>query len=180
MYSELKSVSFMGVSDPAEMFLSEKDLNAMEFNFLVRPTLEIHHHECQISRTEGEEDDEVSQVVDQDQEVVAVQEEKQEEDKFDLLASTLKLKIPTVEEFKVVEDDDSGFKTPTSLDKKIPVPLKCPPAPRKPKSLPSSTMKRKAHRHRRVFLDLSSEIESLFPPALVADFGGKIKKKFRQ
>ncbi|KAF3454716.1 hypothetical protein FNV43_RR05164 [Rhamnella rubrinervis] len=174
----------MGVSDPAEIFLSEKDLNAMKFNFLVRPTLEIHdHHECQISRSEGEEEDEVSDVVDQDQEVVAVQEQKQEEDKFDLLVSTLKLKIPTVEEFGPVQDDDNGFKTPTSLDQKIPVALKCPPAPRKPKSLPSSTIKttkRKAHGHRRVFLDLSCEIESLFPPTLVAGFGGKIKKKARQ
>lgn len=179
MYSELKSVSFMGVSDPGEMFLSEKDLNAMEFNFLVRPTLEIHRHdECQISRSEGDEDDdEVSQVVDQDKQVVAVQEE---DHKFDLLVSTLKLKIPTsVEEFRVIQDDDNGFKTPTFLDQKIPVTLKCPPAPRKPKSLPS-TKKRKAHRRQRLFLDLSSEIESLFPPTLVADFGGKAKKKVRQ
>ncbi|KAF5737165.1 cyclin-dependent protein kinase inhibitor SMR3 [Tripterygium wilfordii] len=32
----------------------------------------------------------------------------------------------------VVEEDD-GFKTPTSLDHKIPVEIECPPAPRKPK-----------------------------------------------
>lgn len=196
MYSELKSISFMGVSDP-EMFLSEKDLNAMEFNFLVGPTLEeIHHDDCQISRNSEKEkgdEDEVSKAVQQLQKPKKAQEGDQGEDKFGLLVSTLKLKIPThggVEEFRLIDQDhrhhqdkeddhddvdNNGFKTPTSLDQKIPATLKCPPAPRKPKSLPST--KRKAHHHQRVLLDLSSEIESLFPPALFADLGGKVKKK---
>ncbi|KAM7259784.1 hypothetical protein ACFE04_015525 [Oxalis oulophora] len=69
-------------------------------------------------------------------------------------------------------DVDDGLKTPTSLDQEIPVILTCPPAPRKPKSIPNFSMKRKDRR----LLDLSEEIESLFPPGLV---GGKIKK-FRQ
>ncbi|PPD87572.1 hypothetical protein GOBAR_DD15477 [Gossypium barbadense] len=78
------------------------------------------------------------------------------------------------------ENDNDGFKTPTSLDHKIPAAtiLKCPPAPRKPKSLPiiSSPAKRKSLR-RRILLDLTKEIESLFPPALIADLGNKIKKE---
>lgn len=185
MCSELKSISVMGVSDP-EMFLTEKDLNAVEFNFLVRPTLEIHH-ECPITRSE---EDEESEVVGHDEEQTAQENKKEEGDKFDVLVSSLKLKIPSVQEFRVKEDDkdddnkdnNDGFKTPTSSDQKIPATLHCPPAPRKPKSLPLSSMKRKAHgRHRQVLLDMSNEIESLFPPVLLADLGGgKIKKKVRK
>ena len=123
---------------------------------------------------------------------------EKEEDKFERLVSTLKLKIPShhyVEEFTGYTADhdhhddqenindhhncnNDGFKTPTSLDNKIPVIRPCPPAPKKPKSTISKT-KRKANR-RRVFLDLSSEIESLFPPNVLADLDGQIKKKVRQ
>nr|GMD67113.1 cyclin-dependent protein kinase inhibitor SMR3-like [Ipomoea batatas] len=49
----------------------------------------------------------------------------------------------------------------------------CPPAPRKPKAVPA---KRRGCCHKRVFLDLSDETESLFPPLLLADLGKKIKK----
>ncbi|KAJ4971978.1 hypothetical protein NE237_005077 [Protea cynaroides] len=80
-----------------------------------------------------------------------------------------------------VEDEDEGFRTPTSLDHRIPVIKQCPPAPRKPKS--SFLTKRKASsssssatRRQLFLLDLSQEIESLFPLALQADLGRKIKK----
>nr|POE54100.1 cyclin-dependent protein kinase inhibitor smr3 [Quercus suber] len=116
MFSGFKSLSFMGVSD-SQMFLTEKDLNSMELNFLV--------------------------------------------------------KVPSLGELRDVEDDDDGFRTPTSLDHKIPESLRCPPAPRKPKPIPST--KRKAGR-RRIMLDLSNEIDSLFPPALLVDLRVKIKK----
>lgn len=61
-----------------------------------------------------------------------------------------------------VEDD--GFRTPTSLEQKIPEAKQCPPAPRKPKP----SMKRKATQNScscRHPLDLSKEvaIELLFP-----------------
>lgn len=167
MRSELKSsISVMGVSDP-EMVLSEKDLNAMEFNFLVRTPLGIHHEH----RKKEEEESQVRN----NQEEKKIQDEGG--DGFDVLVSTLKLKIPSAEEFRV-DDDDDVFKTPTSSDKIIPATLRCPPAPRKPKSLPST--KRKACQHRQVFVDVSDEIESLFPPVLLADLGGKIKKKVRK
>ncbi|KAE8688885.1 17.4 kDa class I heat shock family protein [Hibiscus syriacus] len=87
-----------------------------------------------------------------------------------------KFKSPSSGEFNVADDEnDDGFKTPTSLDHKIPAIFKCPSAPRKPKSLPIISPKRKAFR-RRILLDLTKEMESLFPPALLADLGNKIKK----
>ncbi|OAY37816.1 cyclin-dependent protein kinase inhibitor SMR10 [Manihot esculenta] len=178
MFSQFKSLTFIGVSNP-EMFLSEKDLNSMEFNFLVRPALEFEDHECDIARLrEGDDDQDelhLNNPKEEEKEGERKREEHKEGDQCKLLVSTLKIKLPSLGEFKLEEDvdEDDGFKTPTSLDNKIPVVLPCPPAPRKPKSLPSN--KRKSHR-RRVLLDLSNEIESLFPPALRADLGGKIKK----
>ena len=77
-------------------------------------------------------------------------------------------------ESKSVEDDDNGFKTPTSLEHKIPESLRCPMAPRKPKSRPM--MKRKAVERQRLFLDLSSEIQSLFPADFLVGLGGKMKR----
>jgi hypothetical protein len=161
MFSELKSFSLMGLSN-SEMFFSEKDLNPMEFNFLVRSALELGD-DCEI----------VPQQLHQEKEV---EEEDKQEDECEISVPTLKIKLPSVEAFQIEDDkddDDDGFKTPTSLDRKIPVIFQCPPAPRKPKSLPSA--KRKSPQ-RRVLLDLSNEIESLFPPALAGDLGGKIKK----
>ncbi|KAI5666036.1 hypothetical protein M9H77_15889 [Catharanthus roseus] len=72
--------------------------------------------------------------------------------------------------------NDDGYETPTSEDHKIRV-LVCPPPPRKPKSIPVYYKKGSSSRKRRAFVDLSNEVESLFPPALlVADFRKKIKK----
>ncbi|XWS53129.1 hypothetical protein CRYUN_Cryun11dG0131300 [Craigia yunnanensis] len=169
----------MGVSN-SEMFLSEKDLSStMEFSFLVRPPLEFREEQCQIAPfqdVDGEPQQRKEERVQEEQDQQQQQQEK--EDNCKLLMSPLELKLPSSGEFKVHEngeadENNDGFKTPTSLDRKIPVMLKCPPAPRKPKSLPSP--KRKAFR-RRILLDLTKEIESLFPPALLADLGNKIKK----
>ncbi|XP_014492051.1 cyclin-dependent protein kinase inhibitor SMR3 [Vigna radiata var. radiata] len=69
------------------------------------------------------------------------------------------------EKLKEEEDEENdGFKTPTSLDHKILVPSQCPPAPRKTKP----SLKRKAscfnHCNCRHPLDLSKEVfELLFP-----------------
>ncbi|KAJ9178276.1 hypothetical protein P3X46_010173 [Hevea brasiliensis] len=177
MFSQFKSLTFMGVSNP-EMFLSENDLNSMEFNFLVRPALEFEDEYRIAPLLDGDDRDDLHLNSKEEEEVEEDEEERKreehkEEDKCKLLVSTLKIKLPSLGEFKIEEDLDDGFKTPTSLDQKIPVILPCPPAPRKPKSLPSN--KRKPQR-RRVLLDLSNEIESLFPTALRADLGGKIKK----
>ena len=55
MFSEFKSFSFLGVSDSL-MFLSEKDLNSMELNFLVRPTLDFQD-QCPTAPSEEEVED---------------------------------------------------------------------------------------------------------------------------
>ncbi|MBA0582589.1 hypothetical protein Gorai_024728 [Gossypium raimondii] len=130
----------------------------MELSFLVRPPLEFNEDCGTATNVKQEEEEENSKLVmmgTSESEVVAAANDDQD------------------------ENDNDGFKTPTSLDHKIPTAtiLKCPPAPRKPKSLPiiSSPAKRKPLR-RRILLDLTKEIESLFPPALIADLGNKIKK----
>ena len=159
MLSESKPFSLTGLPN-SQIFFSEKDPNPKEFNFLVRPTLEL-----------GDDGETVAQELHQEKEV---EEEGKQEDKCEISVPTLKIKFPSLGAFQVGDSDrDDGSKTPTSSDCNIPVFFQCPPAPRKPKSLPST--KRKSPR-RRVLLDLSNEVAALFPPALAANLGGKIKK----
>lgn len=82
------------------------------------------------------------------------------------------------EEVEVEVEDGDGFKTPTCLDKRIPKVVECPPAPKKPKSKPLMSIKRKLsfQQTRIVLHDLSNDIEAMFPPVLLADLGNKIKK----
>ncbi|KAK4286525.1 hypothetical protein QN277_003070 [Acacia crassicarpa] len=88
-------------------------------------------------------------------------------------AADLKLKIPSYDD-KDLDDGSSGdaCRTPTSRDQKIP---SCPPAPKKPKAIPSCR-KRKSRVVTGNILDLSQEIESLFPAPLLLDLYGKINK----
>ncbi|KAK1394536.1 cyclin-dependent protein kinase inhibitor SMR10-like [Heracleum sosnowskyi] len=144
----------MGISNTSESLLPE------ECSFLSRPLFDFQ---------QGSQ----HQIRDH-QEIVTQQ---QEFDKFQVnLVSSLEIKLsPLLVDVKVEEDND-GCKTPTSLDQKISV-LICPPAPRKAKSVPSK--KRKAFSsQRRILLDCSSEVESMFPKAILADFGKKMKKKY--
>ncbi|XP_021672707.2 cyclin-dependent protein kinase inhibitor SMR3-like [Hevea brasiliensis] len=79
------------------------------------------------------------------------------------------------------DDDNNGFKTPTSLDHKISATKQCPPAPRKPR--PVIPAKRKAspsNVRRSLQLDLSREVESLFPRPILADLYQKMKKARRE
>lgn len=101
--------------------------------------------------------------------------QKQEEIKEEKSHIKLEIKIPPPKEIKSQEEEEDGFRTPTSLDQKIPLILKCPPAPRKPKPNPSTKRKALLHQHR-IAIDVSKEIESLFPPVFLMDLGGKIKK----
>ncbi|CAA3026188.1 Hypothetical predicted protein [Olea europaea subsp. europaea] len=91
-------------------------------------------------------------------------------------ARSLKIEVSSPGEVIKVEEEGDGYsKTPTSLTDRNKIRLKCPPAPRKPKSLPST--KRSSRKDQTILLDLASEIESLFPPALLKDLlSGKIKK----
>ncbi|KAL0370011.1 UNVERIFIED_CONTAM: hypothetical protein Sangu_0319200 [Sesamum angustifolium] len=151
MYTDFKPVSLMGLSSKMSsedaIFLPEKkDFHA----FVLK---DLHH------------DKEASVVV-----------SRSEADKTLVPMPVLKIKFQS----SAADDhgEDGGIRTPTSVDhmRKNVIVLKCPPAPRKPKSLPST--KRKAESHERVhLLDLSDEIQSLFPPNLLKDFlCGKIRK----
>ncbi|CAK9143023.1 unnamed protein product [Ilex paraguariensis] len=165
MYSEFYWFSVMGMSN-SDLFLSDKDLNAMECNFSSRVPLPEYQDECQIAPSEERE---LHQEIQQGE-----VEEREKEENCESLVSSLKIKFPSVGESKVDEEDD-GFQTPKSTEHKIKSAEICPPAPRKPKTISSTT--RKASRGtRRVLLDLTSEVESLYPPVLLADLGGKIKK----
>ncbi|KAK8485308.1 hypothetical protein V6N13_024300 [Hibiscus sabdariffa] len=74
-------------------------------------------------------------------------------------------KMISLGEMKVSHDDDDGFKTPTSLDHKIPVMNQCPPSPRKRKPPPSNKRKPSPSSStcRNLQLDFSKEVDSLFP-----------------
>lgn len=96
------------------------------------------------------------------------------QDDLENFDENLEIKVPQVLGVKVEEDyNDIGCKTPTSLEHKIPSFI-CPPAPTKPKSIPSN--KRKPMSCRRSLLDFSTELESMFPQTLLADLAKKIKK----
>ncbi|KAG6631491.1 cyclin-dependent protein kinase inhibitor SMR12-like [Carya illinoinensis] len=167
----------MGVSD-SQMLVSDNDLNVMKLNFVTRPTLEFQD-ECPTEPPEDRGVRKMPEVLQEEQEYQKQEEdleqEQEKEDKNDSISlSSLGVRIPSLGEFRDMEEEDDGFKTPTSLDHKIPVVLQCPPAPKKlkPKAV---TTKRKAAR-RRIPLDLSNEIESLFPSTLQVDLSGTIKK----
>ncbi|KAF8395113.1 hypothetical protein HHK36_019054 [Tetracentron sinense] len=147
----------------SEPFLTEKDPKAIEIAFLSIPTLEFPDG-CQIPASENHELHRLDEVQDQG--------EEKKEEKYQVFDSSVELKMPsTLGEFKV-DDDEDGFRTPTSLDHKIQV-KQCPPAPRKPTSLPST--KRKASSNylpRQIRIDLK-DFASLFPPAPFKRFRGE-------
>lgn len=94
----------------------------------------------------------------------------------DLQLKKLKILSP----YKVLEkndnDDDGlndGFKTPTSLDHKIPPMLECPGAPRKKIMRMSPTMKPRMKR--RLMFDPPKEVESMF----IEDLNSAKNKKLK-
>ncbi|CAH2060219.1 unnamed protein product [Thlaspi arvense] len=77
---------------------------------------------------------------------------------------------------KKEEEEEDFCKTPTRLDQILPaIPNVCPPAPRKPKGVPSRSLKvRNSYKSRRmIILNVSREIDSLFNST---SLGNKIKK----
>ncbi|XP_022865278.1 cyclin-dependent protein kinase inhibitor SMR10-like [Olea europaea var. sylvestris] len=99
---------------------------------------------------------------------------KDEEEEVKAIFSSRESKKPCLAQSEV-EEYDEGFKTPTSSDHKIPVVKQCPPAPRKTRS--STKRKLSPSRiRRRLQLDVSAEIESMFPPRPRDDNEHKIKK----
>ncbi|CAN6833499.1 unnamed protein product [Brassica oleracea] len=81
---------------------------------------------------------------------------------------------------KAKKDEEEDFcKTPTRLDQILPkVTNICPPAPRKPKRVPSRSLKvRDSYRSRRmIILNVSREIDCMFNSA---SLGNKVKKARR-
>ncbi|MCD9644307.1 hypothetical protein HAX54_032489 [Datura stramonium] len=81
------------------------------------------------------------------------------------------------EESEDVKDYNSAKQIPTSPEPSVTSTRQmmiCPPAPKKKKAI--QVTKRKHDDQENVFLDVYDEVESMFPPALLADLGNKIKK----
>ena len=74
------------------------------------------------------------------------------------------------------DDDDDGFRTPTSLAHKLPKITQCPPAPRKIRLHPS----RKRKISESLEIELSREVDSMFPIRVQEDLGRKIKRARRE
>ncbi|KAK6926964.1 hypothetical protein RJ641_008683 [Dillenia turbinata] len=112
-------------------------------------------------------------------EVTGEQKEAERERKI-IISCHLELKIPPRVEFNALEEEEEeGIKTPTSTDHKIQRILECPPAPRKPKPKSLQVTRRRSSANscrRQIFLNLSNEIDSLFPLAVRASFSSKIRK----
>ncbi|KAK8600204.1 hypothetical protein V6N13_059984 [Hibiscus sabdariffa] len=107
MYAQ---VSLLGMSNP------EKE--GFQFDIMKRPTLDFHQttptpSSSSYSPTKVEEEEEEEGETN----VASARKESQEKNK------------------QLDDDDDDGFKTPTSLEHKIPEPKQCPPAPRRPRPL---------------------------------------------
>ncbi|CAI9779047.1 unnamed protein product [Fraxinus pennsylvanica] len=102
---------------------------------------------------------------------------EEEEEEFKAIFSSRESEKPCLAQSQV-EEYDEGFKTPTSSDHKISVVKQCPAAPRKTRS--STKRKSSPARIRRSLqLDVSAEIESMFPSRPRDDKEHKIKKARR-
>ncbi|XP_023006801.1 cyclin-dependent protein kinase inhibitor SMR14-like [Cucurbita maxima] len=110
----------------------------------------------------------------------------QKEDKFEILLSTLELKLQSScfrHEDEEEEEDcrDDFVKTPRSLEPAVV--LQCPPPPRKPRRLPSAKRKAGVGRsifmsHNCLFREMEVDLELLFPSNQL--YGGRIVKKVKR
>ncbi|XVF55291.1 hypothetical protein PTKIN_Ptkin06aG0025100 [Pterospermum kingtungense] len=174
MYAEFSLISVLSMSN-SELFLVKDDEEGIQFDILKRPPLEFLETYQATATASASSSSSSSHDGHQEGEVLGDHEEKKGGDhQSNVTESEKKEKKKKISlgEFGATDDDDDGFKTPTSLDQKIPVMKQCPPAPRKPKPTPSN--KRKASIN--LVLDLSQEVESLFPRALLDDLHRKVKK----
>lgn len=159
----------------SELFIVKENNEEKELNFLSkRPMLEFQKE----SHATTSRDSDPPQQLQEQEAKSEVHHESQEECNNTLDPNSIEK--PSLEavlmETYVVGDDDDGFKTPTSLDHKISI-TKCPPAPRKPNSFLSRKRKASPPKVRTILqLDLSQEIEAVFPSTIVVDLQKKIKK----
>lgn len=167
--------SFSISMSSSELFIAKENNEEKELNFLSkRPVLEFQKE----SHATTSRDTDPPQQLQEQGAKSKVHDENQEE--CNSILDPNSIEKPSLEavlmETYVVGDDDDGFKTPTSLDHKISI-TKCPPAPRKPK--PFLSRKRKASPPKALTilqLDLSQEIEAVFPSTIVVGLQKKIKK----
>ncbi|CAI9301186.1 unnamed protein product [Lactuca saligna] len=101
----------------------------------------------------------------------ALEFQNQEQEDENILSLTIKL-TSSVREFnnggQDFEEEDEP-RTPTSSDQKIPVTTTCPPAPRKPKTVPRGN-KRKTRSFQRISVDLRVVMNAMFAPVTLPDF----------
>lgn len=167
--------SFSISMSSSELFIVKENNEEKELNFLSkRPMLEFQKE----SHATTSRDSDPPQQLQEQEAKSEVHHESQEECNNTLDPNSIEK--PSLEavlmETYVVGDDDDGFKTPTSLDHKISI-TKCPPAPRKPNSFLSRKRKASPPKVRTILqLDLSQEIEAVFPSTIVVDLQKKIKK----
>ncbi|XP_031252606.1 uncharacterized protein LOC116110540 [Pistacia vera] len=167
MYSEFNKIFVLSMSN-SEVF-------SVEFDALKRPSREFH------DESDDDHDPELGQAS-LTRVVEAAADEKEENFNDTFVLSKEPVKSPELEgEFKATDqhhdENDDGFKTPTSLDHKIPVKAQCPPAPKKSNSFSSRKRRPVSSNVRRTLrLDLSHEVESLFPKPIFDDLHRKIKK----
>ncbi|KAJ1406885.1 hypothetical protein SESBI_24697 [Sesbania bispinosa] len=177
MFAESDSFCFIGsVSSNSAVFVSDKAKMDPEFGLLVRSAIE----EYEISIPEEHELIRLKKL--SMQECDQEGEKDHQEDNVVVTVPTVNLKLEIPSRDVGLEDgyDESndGFKTPTSSDHKIPAVLECPGAPKKTKTTRLATKRKSPSCRRRIVLDLSTELESMFPMPFVVDLeaGGKNKK----
>ncbi|KAG4152421.1 hypothetical protein ERO13_D04G121000v2 [Gossypium hirsutum] len=162
MYAEFSQISLLTMSN-SELILVNKDDD--QKRIVKRPPLEFQDECCceataiynYPSNDIPGDDDREPAVVQDDEEKKGIEKDK----KKHICSGELKVRV---------DDDDDGFKTPTSMDHKIPEKKQCPPAPRKPKA-----NKRKASPSASI-CSVSEEVESWFAASLVDDLHRKMKK----
>ncbi|KAJ9180724.1 hypothetical protein P3X46_008936 [Hevea brasiliensis] len=145
------------MSSNSELLLVKENKEKIEYNLLERPTVDF---------TDSDETG-----------IITLQWHQQEQEESKTRDSLRPLSLG---ELEATEGDNYGFKTPASLDHKIPAIKQCPPAPRKPRPVLSTKRKVSSPNIRRSLqLDLSQQVESLFPRPILADLYQKMKKARR-
>uniref|UniRef100_A0A2P2JJJ7 Uncharacterized protein MANES_09G089000 n=1 Tax=Rhizophora mucronata TaxID=61149 RepID=A0A2P2JJJ7_RHIMU len=160
-----------------ELLLVKEDKEEVDFNLLERANAEFQAE----SHVNDSQDRDSCQHGQEERSKEEKDDEKEEERKTCTDSFAESKKSPSLGELNPTGDDDydggDGFRTPTSLEHKIPAIKECPPAPRKAKPLPS--LKRKASPPNAcisLLLDLSQEVKSPSQRPARSDLHEKTKK----
>ncbi|KAH7553689.1 hypothetical protein ACOSP7_029494 [Xanthoceras sorbifolium] len=194
MYSELfDRVVLVPNKSNSEVFLIKGDRKGVEFDTLKRPQMPEFQGESRVSTAAAASSHDPELITRRESPEVLLEDDddhekkkKKEDDYEDTQVGSEKpndkrLGLGELNATTSDHNDDEGFKTPTSLDHKIPEIKQCPPAPRKPMPLPprkrkSSVSSSPNVRRSLQYSDLSQEVESLFPRRILDDLHRKIKK----